>query len=86
MRVAIRYFAALREAVGHPTDALELAPGATVATARAALAERYPAVAALLPRCVAAVNRAYVTADAPLTEGDELVFVPPLGGGSPCPR
>jgi molybdopterin converting factor small subunit len=56
------------------------------ASRSAALAERYPAVAALLPRCVAAVNRAYVAGDAPLAEGDELVFVPPLGGGSPCPR
>jgi molybdopterin synthase sulfur carrier subunit len=86
MRVHIRYFAALREAVGYTTDDLDLPATATVATARAALAERYPGVAMLLPRCVAAVNRAYVTADAPLAEGDELVFVPPLGGGSPCPR
>jgi sulfur-carrier protein len=86
MRVHLRYFAALREAVGHATDELDLPADATVATARAALAERYPAVAALLPRCVAAVNRAYVAAEAPLAEGDELVFVPPLGGGSPCPR
>jgi molybdopterin converting factor subunit 1 len=86
MRVHLRYFAALREAAGHATDELELPSGATVGTARAALAERYPAVAALLPRCVAAVNRAYVAGDAPLAEGDELVFVPPLGGGSPCPR
>jgi sulfur-carrier protein len=86
MRVHIRYFAALREAVGHATDDMDLPEEATVATARAALVERYPAVAVLLPRCVAAVNRAYVPAEAPLAEGDELVFVPPLGGGSPCPR
>ncbi len=86
MRVHLRYFAALREATGRATDELELPAGASVATARAALAERYPAVSGLLPRCVAAVNRAYVTAEAPLAEGDELVFVPPLGGGSPCPR
>jgi molybdopterin synthase catalytic subunit/molybdopterin synthase sulfur carrier subunit len=86
MRVHLRYFAALREAAGRATDELDLPVGATVATARAALAERYPAVAALLPRCMAAVNRAYVASDVVLTEGDELVFVPPLGGGSPCLR
>jgi molybdopterin converting factor subunit 1 len=86
MRVHLRYFAALREAAGRATDELDLPAGATVTSARAVLADRYPAIALLLPRCVAAVNRAYVAADVPLAEGDELVFVPPLGGGSPCPH
>jgi molybdopterin converting factor small subunit len=28
-----------------------------------------------------AVNQQYVTADHPLVEGDEVAFIPPLGGG-----
>jgi len=28
-----------------------------------------------------AVNRAYVAADAPMHADDELVFIPPVGGG-----
>jgi molybdopterin converting factor subunit 1 len=87
MDVRVRYFAALRETVGREDETLELPEGADVAAARAALAARHPALAALLPRCVAAVNRAYVTPEAPLAPGDELVFVPPLGGGTlPCRR
>ena len=82
MRVQVRYFAALREAVGREDEALDLPEGADVAAARAALAARHPALAALLPRCVAAVNRAYVAPEASLAPGDELVFVPPLGGGA----
>ena len=85
MRIRIRYFAALREAVGHEEEELELPVEADVAAARDALAVRYPTLAALLPRCMAALNRAYVAPEAKLSAGDELVFVPPLGGGMPCP-
>lgn len=81
MRVRVRYFAALREAVGAPEEALELPDGATVAQARALLAERQPALANLLPACAVAVNRGYAPADAPLSDGAELAFIPPLGGG-----
>ena len=81
MRVHIRYFAALREVMGRADETLELPDGATVAEASLALAERTPALRAPLAVCVAAVNRAYVTPDTPLAEGDELVFIPPLGGG-----
>jgi sulfur-carrier protein len=81
MRVRFRYFAALRERIGRQDEEMELPAGATVEQARELLAERYPAVANVLPRCAAALNRTYVATDAPLAEGDELVFVPPLGGG-----
>ena len=81
MRVHLRYFASLREATGREGEPLDLPEGARVATARASLVDRYPGVAAILPRCATAVNRAYVTGETPLREGDELVFIPPLGGG-----
>ena len=81
MQVRIRYFAGLREATGMEGETLELPEGATAELVRALLGERYPALTRLLPACAVAVNRAYVTADAPLRSGDELVFIPPLGGG-----
>lgn len=81
MRIRVRYFAALRETMGREDETLELADGADVAAARALLSARSPDVAAILPRCVAAVNRAYVAIETPLKDGDELVFIPPLGGG-----
>ncbi len=81
MNVKVRYFAALRETTGHDGEVLALPGGADVGSARAALEERYPALAPVLARCAAAVNRTYVPVDAPLTEGDELTFIPPLGGG-----
>jgi molybdopterin converting factor subunit 1 len=81
VRVRMRYFAALREAAGAEAEALELPEGADVGAARTALAARHPAIARLLPGCAIALNRAYTTADAPLADGDELAFIPPLGGG-----
>jgi sulfur-carrier protein len=81
MQVRIRYFAGLREATGTEAEALDLPGSATAADVRALLGERHPALARLLPPCAVAVNRAYVAADVPLHDGDELVFIPPLGGG-----
>jgi molybdopterin converting factor subunit 1 len=81
MQVRLRYFAALREAAGRETETVELPAGADVAAARVALQARYPALAGILPSCAVAVNRSYVAADTPLSEYDELAFIPPLGGG-----
>jgi len=81
MQVKLRYFAGLRDIVGREAETLELRAGANVAAAREALAERYPAAARLLPSCAVAVNRAYVGAETSLSADDELVFLPPLGGG-----
>jgi molybdopterin converting factor subunit 1 len=81
MQVRVRYFAGLREATGREGETLDLPDGATAADVRALLGNRSPALSRLLPPCAVAVNRAYVAADAPLHAGDELVFIPPLGGG-----
>jgi molybdopterin converting factor subunit 1 len=83
MQVRIRYFAGLREATKIEGETLDLPDDApvTAADVRALLGERYPTLARLLPPCAVAVNRAYVAADVPLRAGDELVFIPPVGGG-----
>jgi len=81
MQVHVRYFAALREKVGRDTEDLSIPAEATVDQARAALIERYPQLASTLAGCAAAVNRAYASAETSLADGDELVFIPPLGGG-----
>ena len=79
--VVVRLFGPAREAAG--ADAIELAleAGSTAGDALAALAERVPALADLLPRSRVAVNLAYVDATTPLAPGDEIAIVPPVGGG-----
>jgi molybdopterin converting factor subunit 1 len=81
MSVQVRYFAALREAVGRDGETLPVPEGATVAQTRSLLVERYPALSTLLPRCAVAINRSYAPVEAVLHNGDELAFIPPVGGG-----
>lgn len=81
MRIQARLFASLRElAVERAT--LELSDGATADDAWHQLAARYPALAAHRPYVRAALNGAYVAWDAPLADGDELAFLPPVSGGA----
>jgi molybdopterin converting factor subunit 1 len=81
MRVRVRLFASLREAVGRPEVELELPEGTTAEEAWARLAHDHPALAERRPRLTAAVNRQYAPFDTALRDGDELVFVPPVSGG-----
>lgn len=56
---------------------------ASVEAMRAALAAEDPvlAVALLAPTVKAVLNRTLLHGDAPLAPGDELAFIPPVGGG-----
>ena len=81
MRVRVRLFASLREAVGRAEVELDLPAGATAEAAFEALARDHPVLAGRRPRLTAAVNRRYATFDTALTDGDEVVFVPPVSGG-----
>jgi len=82
MKIRIRYFASLREVVGQSEEIVTLHEGMTIADMRAILSTHYPRLQPILERSLCAVNHAYVTADTLLHEGDELVFIPPMGGGT----
>jgi len=79
--VKVKLFAVAREKAGRGEVSLQLPAGATVMAAREALGEVLPGVRGVLGRCGFAVNQAYVTGDARLTEGDELAVIPPVSGG-----
>jgi len=83
MKVRVRYFASIREALG-PGEDVALAPGATVAAARDALIASSPAHAQALARGRAlrcALNQTLCDEAAALSEGAELAFFPPVTGG-----
>lgn len=83
MKVAVRYFAALREALGSG-ETVEIEPGATVGTVRDALLARSPAHAQALARGKAlrsALNQTLCDESAAVGEGAELAFFPPVTGG-----
>ena len=81
MQVRVRLFASLREAVGQERLSLELPEGASVEDAWRDLTSRHPALGPRRKSLAAAVNRSYVTFDAALRDGDEVVFIPPVSGG-----
>ena len=83
MNVAVRYFAAVREALGSGED-VAIEAGASVATLRDALVARGGRHAEALGRqrvLRSARNRVLCAEDTPLGDGDEVGFFPPLTGG-----
>ncbi len=83
MKITVRYFAALREALGSG-ESLELPAGASVGTLRDALLQRGGRHAELLARQRAvrcAVDQLMADEDAALHDGAEVAFFPPVTGG-----
>jgi MoaE-MoaD fusion protein len=81
IRVRVRLFAIQRELVGARELALELAPGATIEAAWAALVEGHPVLAPGRPAVRFARNGEYADPQTALADGDELAVIPPVSGG-----
>lgn len=81
MKVRVRLFASLREAVGRAEVDLDLSEGATAEDAWASLVLASPRLAERRGSLSASVNRRYASFEEPLREGDEVVFIPPVSGG-----
>lgn len=83
MNLTVRYFASIREAVGHGSEAVQT-QAATLADLHAELIARGGAYAdALAPgRAVRmALNQDLCEASVALTDGCEVAFFPPVTGG-----
>lgn len=83
--ITLLYFARLREALGTGQEQLMLPAGInTLRALRAHLAQRGEVWAREMAESRnlrAAVNQAVAAADAPLADGDEVAFFPPVTGG-----
>jgi molybdopterin synthase catalytic subunit len=82
VQIRVLYFAVFRERLGRDGESLELADGASVTDAIAALAERHPVIAQLRGRFRIAVNEEFADDARVLAERDELVLIPPVAGGA----
>jgi molybdopterin synthase sulfur carrier subunit len=83
MKLQVRYFASLREALG-PAEWVDVPTGATLGQLRDLLISRSPEHAAALARGRAlrcALNQALSDEAAPIPEGAEVAFFPPVTGG-----
>lgn len=83
MKVTVRYFAALREAAGQGSEGLETS-AATVGELFTELRARSGPLAAALasgPPVRMALDQVLCAPEAPLHEGAEVAFFPPVTGG-----
>ena len=83
MKVHVKYFASIREALGSGAESLETA-ASTVAGLRDELIARGGVYAESLARGKAvrvALNQTLAVETAPLIEGAEVAFFPPVTGG-----
>ena len=81
MRVHVRLFGSLREALGREAVELELPDGSSAEQAWRSLVNEQPALADRRSRLTTAINRRYGRFEDVLADGDEVVFVPPVSGG-----
>ena len=82
MRVTVRLFGRVREAVGAKELHVQLPEGAGAGTLRALLARQHPEFEALGVRLRVSVNRELAADDAQRADGDEVAFLPPVSGGA----
>ena len=83
MKINIRYFASIREALG-AGEQVDLPADATVGDLRGLLIERSPTHAAALARGKAlrcALNQTLCDESAAIVDGAEVAFFPPVTGG-----
>lgn len=81
MKVKVRLFAAPREALQRGEIEQELPSGTTVGQLLERLTLQYPALRSYAAGLKAAVNCRYAQVESELHDGDEVAFLPPLGGG-----
>ena len=81
IKVTLRLFGSLREAIGESSRVVELEAGSRVLDLRAWLAERSPLVDQLGGRLAASVNLEIAESERVLRDGDEVAFLPPVAGG-----
>jgi MoaE-MoaD fusion protein len=81
MNVRLLLFAVLRDITGKSEADLQLTEGATPRAVWESLRASHVQLAAWPAPPMVAINEEYASPDAPLSDGDELAFIPPVAGG-----
>lgn len=82
MRVTVRLFARLRDMAGGAGELVRDVPApATVQTVWDTLVAEMPSLVEYEKTMSVAVNAEYARMAAPVNEGDEVAFLPPVSGG-----
>jgi molybdopterin converting factor subunit 1 len=81
MRVTIRLFARLRDLAGSGELVRDVPGPATVQSIWRALVTEMPSLGEYERTMSVAVNADYARMSAPVSDGDEVAFLPPVSGG-----
>jgi molybdopterin converting factor subunit 1 len=81
MRVTVRLFARLRDLAGSGEMVREVPGPATVHTVWRNLVDEMPSLRDYEKTMSVAVNADYSRMSAPVQDGDEVAFLPPVSGG-----
>ncbi len=79
--VRVKLFASYKEKAGMSDLEISLTDDATVSDAARELLRLHPAISGDSSRLMIAVNEEYQEHDYPLSENDEVAFIPPVSGG-----
>ncbi|MFL6354859.1 MAG: molybdenum cofactor biosynthesis protein [Bryobacteraceae bacterium] len=82
MRVRVLFFGILKDIVGRSEESLEIEPNSTLASLFEAYSIRFETLRDKRPSILFARNREFTTPETPLSENDEIAFLPPVSGGS----
>ena len=81
VKLQVRLFAVARQVAGCDSIEVRLPDDATVGVLRFELARQVPALDALLPHLMIAVDNQYADDGRPLRAGEEIACIPPVSGG-----
>jgi molybdopterin converting factor subunit 1 len=81
MRVRVLFFGQLKEIVGLASEDAGLSEGARVEDLFERYAQRFPKLAEFRGSIAPSVNQEYADWRAPVVDGDEVAFLPPVSGG-----
>jgi MoaE-MoaD fusion protein len=85
VRIRVLFFGVLRDVVGVREDSLDVPEGGRLDTVFEHYAARFPKLRDMAASTVLALNQQFSSPSAPLAEGDEVAFLPPVSGGSSEP-
>lgn len=80
--IDLRYFAAMREALGRPSERLAVPAGTTANAILDRLVVEQPRLERMRSIVMVMVNQSYASPDTVLNDGDEVAFIPPVSGGA----
>lgn len=82
VRIRVLFFGVLKDIVGQREEWIEVPEGGRIETVFELYAARFPRIREASSSIVLALNQQFSPPAAPVAEGDEVAFLPPVSGGS----